>query len=115
MNRDTDAPKIANCLANRAITTFVKLGMVQIKGLKDLVWSIHDNKTHNQRLIVGGFGQVTKRSSMTKKLIEKERAETDSKVSGPGKFKLEYFEAAEDDFHNLLSKKRGRLRQRSGT
>ena len=66
-------------------------------------------------MIAAEFGQVTKRAAMTGKLIEKEKAETDSKVSGPGKFKLEYFEAAEDDFHNLLSQKRGRLRQRSGT
>ena len=54
-------------------------------------------------MIAAEFGQVTKRAAMTGKLIEKEKAETDSKVSGPGKFKLEYFEAAEDNFHNLLS------------
>ena len=44
---------------------------------------------------------------MTGKRIEKERAETDAKVIGLGKFKAEYFEAAEYGFHNQLYQKTG--------
>ena len=40
---------------------------------------------------------------MMGKQIEKERVDTDAKLSGLGKFKAEYFMAAEDFFHNLLS------------
>ena len=42
---------------------------------------------------------------MTGKGIDKERADTDAKVSGLGKFKVEYVEAADDGFQNLLSQK----------
>ena len=44
---------------------------------------------------------------MTGKRIEKDRAEIDAKVGGIGKFKSEYFEAAEDYFHNLISQETG--------
>ena len=42
---------------------------------------------------------------MTGKRIEKERSDTDAKVSGLGKFKAEKCETAEDGLHNLLSQK----------
>ena len=44
---------------------------------------------------------------MVGKQINKERAETDTNVSGLGKFKADYFDAAEDFLHNLLSQKTG--------
>ena len=44
---------------------------------------------------------------MTRKRIEEDREETDAKVSGLGKFKVDYFEVSEDGLHNLLSQKMG--------
>ena len=44
---------------------------------------------------------------MTWKWIEKEREEIYEKVSDIGKLKAEYFEAAEDGFHNILYQKMG--------
>ena len=44
---------------------------------------------------------------MMGKQIEKERVDTDAKLSGLGKFKSEDFEASEDCFHNLLYQKTG--------
>ena len=45
--------------------------------------------------------------TITGKRIDKERVETDAKVSGLGNFKAEEFEAAGDGFHNLLYQKTG--------
>ena len=79
------------------------LDKIQIKGLQYFVWCIHDFQTHNQPLIMANFGQISKIAAMMVKRIDQEMAETDAKLSGLGKFKAEYFMAAEDFFHNLLS------------
>ena len=87
--------------------TCVNLVMVQIKDIQALVLRNHDRQTHNQPLIAAEFARVAKRSAMTGKQIEKEKAETEKKFSGICKFKSEYFEADEGGFYNLLSQKIG--------
>ena len=59
------------CLASMVVATHMNLGTVQIKGLQDLVWWIHDIHTHKQPLVSGEFGQVSKRGVITGKQIEK--------------------------------------------
>ena len=89
IDRDMYVLVRAKSLASRAITTCVKLGTVQIKGLQDIFWWIHDHQTPNQLLIDTKFGQVARRAAKTGKRMEKERAETDTNVSGIGKFKAD--------------------------
>ena len=86
---DMNVLEMVNLLASRAVTTSVKLGTVQIKGLQALVWWIHYRHTHNHPLIAAKFGQLDKRAEIISKQIDKNRADTDAKVSGIGKFKLE--------------------------
>ena len=92
------------------VATRVKLGTVQIKGLQALVWWIHDHQTYNQPLNLADFGQVEKRAVMKGKRIEKEMADTDAKVTGLGKFKVEDFDVAEDGFNNLIYQKTGKTK-----
>ena len=79
MDGDTDVLDMAKRLASTAVAICVNLGTVQIKGLQDLVWWIHDRQTHNQPLIAGEFDQGAKRAEMTEKRTEKERAETEKR------------------------------------
>ena len=107
MDGVTNVMEISKCLASRDFTTCLNLEKVQIKGIQDLVWWIHDGQTNNQPLIVAEFGQFSKRAVMTRKLIDKERAETDTNARGLGKFKAEDFETTEDGFHKLFYQKTG--------
>ena len=85
MDRDTYMLEMANSLASRVVATCMNLVTVQIKGLQDLVWCIHDQQTHKQPLIAAEFVQFIKKEAMVGKQTENERAETDEKMSLLGK------------------------------
>ena len=71
MDGDTDNLDMAKHLSSRAVENCVNLGTVQIKGLQDFVWWIHNHQTHNKPLIVDEFGQVAKMAAISGKGIEK--------------------------------------------
>ena len=57
MDGDTDVLEMPNYIASGSVATCVNLGTVQIKGLQNIFWWIHDHQTHNQPLIADDFGQ----------------------------------------------------------
>ena len=44
---DTDVMEMLKLLASMDVANCLNLGTFQIKGIKALVWWIHDRKTHN--------------------------------------------------------------------
>ena len=63
MDGYTDLLETVKLLANRDVANSVKHGAVQIKGLQDRVWWIHDCQTHNHLMIATDFDQVVKRDT----------------------------------------------------
>ena len=73
MDGNTVVLEMSKRLVGRSVATLVNLGTVQIKGLKALVWWIHDHQVHNQLIIAAEFGQVSKRAEVDMKWIEKDK------------------------------------------